>query len=253
MVAALADTGEPIGSPASINADQYEAGLKKVLDLTNERILRNPYRHWARRDLFDQYEYWKTYQRAVQCRLAVNPDSDMTYEAYSAETNIAAIERELKMRQNVYTDSGGHPDLKMGERRSVDYDAVKALLRLEDVVEHFSPFHLEKHGRVLQCQCFLPGHDDSTPSFTVWPHNQSWHCFGCGRNGDVIELARHHFGQDNAAIACELVCKSLGREVPRTKDYRPPVQSEGVRGLRPDGTVVEFDPSLFKGRTRRRW
>ena len=40
-----------------------------------------------------------------------------------------------------------------------------------------------------QCRCPLPGHDDRTPSFTVWAGDSySWRCFGCGRGGDYFAL-----------------------------------------------------------------
>ena len=31
--------------------------------------------------------------------------------------------------------------------------------------------------------CF---HDDRTPSLAVFPETQTFHCFGCGKGGDVI-------------------------------------------------------------------
>ncbi len=42
-------------------------------------------------------------------------------------------------------------------------------------------------GRNYTTQC--PWHDDSTPSLVLYPHNDSFYCFGCTRWGDTINLA----------------------------------------------------------------
>jgi len=47
---------------------------------------------------------------------------------------------------------------------------------------------LRRSGGVLVGRCPLPDHEDKTPSFTVWPGNDSWWCFGCSRGSDVIDL-----------------------------------------------------------------
>jgi CHC2 zinc finger len=36
-------------------------------------------------------------------------------------------------------------------------------------------------------RCPLPDHQDRTPSFYIYPPGR-YHCYGCGRNGDVVDL-----------------------------------------------------------------
>jgi hypothetical protein len=67
---------------------------------------------------------------------------------------------------------------------------------------------LEQKGRTLVCRCPLPGHDDNTPSFHVYPDG-GWYCFGCTRGGDVFELARWMLNERSFAR----VVARLGREV----------------------------------------
>lgn len=45
---------------------------------------------------------------------------------------------------------------------------------------------LKRSGERLVGQC--PFHKDSDPSFTVYPENGSWYCYGCGRHGSVFDL-----------------------------------------------------------------
>lgn len=52
---------------------------------------------------------------------------------------------------------------------------------------------LEKQGRDWFGHCPLPGHKDSTPSFSVSQDSQGfflYHCFGCGDGGDVISFVQ---------------------------------------------------------------
>ena len=48
--------------------------------------------------------------------------------------------------------------------------------------------NLRRRGRTLSGLC--PFHSEKSPSFTVYPENQSFYCFGCGAGGDVISFIR---------------------------------------------------------------
>ena len=48
--------------------------------------------------------------------------------------------------------------------------------------------NLRRRGRALSGLC--PFHSEKSPSFTVYPENQSFYCFGCGAGGDVISFIR---------------------------------------------------------------
>ena len=45
---------------------------------------------------------------------------------------------------------------------------------------------LKPRGRGFKAPC--PFYDDKTPSFTVTPAKNLWHCFGCGKGGDAIRF-----------------------------------------------------------------
>ena len=64
-----------------------------------------------------------------------------------------------------------------------NFERIKSTIKLTDVVDQ--DLNLKRSGKILKGQC--PFHDDNTPSFAVYPSEQTFHCFGCGRNGTVID------------------------------------------------------------------
>jgi len=69
-------------------------------------------------------------------------------------------------------------------------DAFLEQLRANTAIESvISPYvNLRRRGKNLVGLC--PFHNEKTPSFTVYPENGSFYCFGCGVGGDVITFVR---------------------------------------------------------------
>lgn len=70
---------------------------------------------------------------------------------------------------------------------------IKAALPVEWALGHLFGVWGAGSGEMISCP--LPDHGDSTPSFNLWAPNDDgvpmrWGCFGCGANGDVIDLIR---------------------------------------------------------------
>jgi DNA primase len=63
-----------------------------------------------------------------------------------------------------------------------DFDTVKERVDIVQLIGERVP--LKKAGRLYRGLC--PFHAEKTPSFTVDPDRHSYHCFGCGRHGDVF-------------------------------------------------------------------
>ena len=55
---------------------------------------------------------------------------------------------------------------------------------IENFISQFTI--LRKRGRTLTGLC--PLHKEKTPSFTVYLNKNRWHCYGCNRGGDIINL-----------------------------------------------------------------
>jgi DNA primase catalytic core len=59
---------------------------------------------------------------------------------------------------------------------------IKANLSITTVLSNYN-LHPDKHNKIC-----CPFHEEKTPSFTIYPKTNTFHCFGCGMSGDCIEL-----------------------------------------------------------------
>lgn len=74
-----------------------------------------------------------------------------------------------------------------GKRISDEF--LQQLREKNDIVSVISPYvDLKRRGKNLVGLC--PFHNEKTPSFTVYPENQSFYCFGCGAGGEIIAFTR---------------------------------------------------------------
>ncbi|MBM3263951.1 MAG: DNA primase [candidate division Zixibacteria bacterium] len=67
-------------------------------------------------------------------------------------------------------------------------DTIRAQADIVDVVSDFVT--LKKTGKNYSGLC--PFHNEKTPSFSVNPERQIFHCFGCGKGGNVFTFLMEH-------------------------------------------------------------
>jgi DNA primase len=95
---------------------------------------------------------------------------------------------------------------------------IQELLARADVVEIVGRYvQLKKGGANFLGLC--PFHGEKTPSFTVSPSKQFYHCFGCGKNGNAIGFLMDYAGM-NFVEAVKDLAGRLGMQVP--EDERSP-------------------------------
>jgi DNA primase len=90
---------------------------------------------------------------------------------------------------------------------------IDDLLRRVDVVEIVGQHvQLKKAGANYSGLC--PFHTEKSPSFTVSPSKQFYHCFGCGAHGTALGFLIEHLGLPFPQ-AVEDLARRVGLEVPR--------------------------------------
>jgi DNA primase len=97
-------------------------------------------------------------------------------------------------------------------------DELLARVDIVDVIERRVP--LKKAGREWTACC--PFHNERSPSFTVSPTKQFFHCFGCGVHGSAIKFLMD-YDRLEFPDAVEELAQTVGLTVPREggRDERP--------------------------------
>ena len=92
---------------------------------------------------------------------------------------------------------------------------VQELLSRVDVVDVVGRYvQLRKGGANLLGLC--PFHQEKSPSFTVSPTKQFYHCFGCGQHGSAITFLMQHTGA-SFPEAVRSLAATVGMQVPETQ------------------------------------
>jgi len=92
-------------------------------------------------------------------------------------------------------------------------EILQAIEQRTDIVELIAGYlPLKKKGNNYMALC--PFHREKTPSFSVSPSRQIFHCFGCGKGGGVIRFLMEH-ERLTFVEAVEALAKRSGVEIPR--------------------------------------
>ena len=101
-----------------------------------------------------------------------------------------------------------------------------ARIDIVDIVD--SRLTLKKAGKNYQALC--PFHNEKTPSFSVSPDKQFYHCFGCGASGTALTFLME-FDRMEFVEAVESLARTAGVEVPREQGARPMKDHTDLYGL----------------------
>lgn len=95
-------------------------------------------------------------------------------------------------------------------------DQVLARVDIVDLIERYVP--LKKGGANYLACC--PFHNEKSPSFTVSPSKQFYHCFGCGAHGTAVGFLMEYAGLSFRDAIKELAGQ-VGLQVPEEETTTP--------------------------------
>lgn len=92
-----------------------------------------------------------------------------------------------------------------------DVDLIKQKVDVGDLIGSY--ISLKRAGRNLKAVC--PFHNEKSPSFVVSPERQIWHCFGCGKGGDIFTFVEEYERVDFSE-ALNLLAEKAGIKLKKT-------------------------------------
>ena len=111
----------------------------------------------------------------------------------------------------------------------IPQDFIQTLLGRVDIVDVVDRYvKLKKSGANFSACC--PFHNEKTPSFTVSPAKQFYHCFGCGAHGNAIGFLMEYSGL-TYPDAIRTLAETVGMAVPEVKSRFERAASAEAPGL----------------------
>ncbi len=113
---------------------------------------------------------------------------------------------------------------------------IQELLARVDVVEVVGRYvQLKKGGANFMGLC--PFHGEKSPSFSVSPAKQFFHCFGCGKNGNAIGFLMEHAGMTFVEAVKDLA-QNVGMQVPE-EDISPQDRARATEQRQKQATLTD--------------
>jgi len=94
-------------------------------------------------------------------------------------------------------------------------DLIEKLRDSNDIVEIIGRHTvLKSSGRSHMGLCPFPSHKENSPSFSVSQDKQLYHCFGCGKSGNLYSFLRDYYGY-SFIDSIEYLAKRAGIPLPK--------------------------------------
>jgi DNA primase len=125
---------------------------------------------------------------------------------------------------------------------------IDELITRVDIVELINArVPLRKVGRNYTARC--PFHDEKTPSFSVNPDKQFYHCFGCGASGTALGFLMDydHLGFIDAVRD---LASSVGMQMPQALDAKSDAGAPAINQSKDLYALLEQAASFYKRQLR---
>jgi hypothetical protein len=133
---------------------------------------------------YDAVKLRKEIRQAERKADFCNEDEEWPVKSYwleYAKACLLAIDIQNWLESDPVTRSINDPASTRPIRETIE--SIKARHDIVDFIEQYIP--LRKSGGRFTGLC--PFHQDKkSPSFVVYPKDQSYHCFGCQKHGDIL-------------------------------------------------------------------
>lgn len=117
-------------------------------------------------------------------------------------------------------------------------DIIDEVRSANDIVDVISSYvKIQKKGANYMGLC--PFHSEKSPSFSVSPGKQLFHCFGCGVGGDVITFIRQYENY-SFSEALNLLAKRVNIELPQQSDSDKIQNDEKMTILEINKTAAKY-------------
>jgi len=118
---------------------------------------------------------------------------------------------------------------------SIFKEEVKSRVDIVDVIGEF--IELKKHGSNYISTC--PFHNETKPSFNVNRQRQFYHCFGCGKGGDVIGFLMDITGM-SFMEALQQLAERVGLKMPEKHSLDPSLREEADLVIAANTATAEY-------------
>jgi DNA primase len=122
-------------------------------------------------------------------------------------------------------------------------DEIRLVADIVDVIGGY--VSLKRRGRNYMALC--PFHNEKTPSFSVSPDKQIFHCFGCGKGGNVFTFLMEH-EKVSFVEAVRLLADRYGITLPR---YEPTRDARTERMLYANEVAAQYFQEALKNEAYR--
>ena len=146
---------------------------------------RAPFLDLATRKAGKRVREFESSMRGIMARVGAEPpETHMVYKAAIESFMIPELSERIKHQDTLKRLKA---TLK-GDDKQARFSELIDRAKQADILDVAESLGLDVRRRGRNFVCLCPFHAEKTPSFTLYPDQGRFHCYGCGASGSVIDL-----------------------------------------------------------------